>query len=211
LRTLVARSGDLGDLILRTMVARREWLPGHGYGHDRLIGSRASREAFELRELLQRNLVLFTWRELESDGESRALLGALGVNADDCAVLVRMNSVLRRPRVEDVADVLGLRAQVDGRDFDVVIVGAGPAGLASAVYAASEGLSTLIVDEFAPGGQAGTSARIENYLGFPTGLPGSELARRATLQAASSGRSSRACTEPASSGSPMSGGAARSG
>ena len=182
LRTLVARSGDLGDLILRTMVARREWLQGHGYGHDRLIGSRASREAFELRELLQRNLVPFTWRELESDGESRALLGALGVNADDCPVLVRTNSVLRRPSVEDVADVLGLRAQVDGRDFDVVIVGAGPAGLASAVYAASEGLSTLIVDEFAPGGQAGTSARIENYLGFPTGLPGSELARRATLQ-----------------------------
>ena len=82
-----------------------------------------------------------------------------------------------------VADELGLRAQVDGQSFDVVVLGGGPAGLAAAVYAASEGLSTLVVERFAPGGQAGTSARIENYLGFPTGLTGSELTRRATLQA----------------------------
>ena len=85
-----------------------------------------------------------------------------------------------------VADELGLRAQVDGQTFDVVVLGGGPAGLAAAVYASSEGLSTLVVERFAPGGQAGTSARIENYLGFPTGLTGAELTRRATLRRASS-------------------------
>jgi thioredoxin reductase (NADPH) len=91
--------------------------------------------------------------------------------------------VLRRPTVTEVADELGLRAKVDGRTFDTVVLGAGPAGLATAVYASSEGISTLVIERFAPGGQAGTSARIENYLGFPTGLSGEDLTQRATLQA----------------------------
>src|SRR5204863_9423632 len=101
----------------------------------------------------------------------------------ECPVLVRSDSVIRRATVMSVANELGLRAQVDGQSFDVVVLGGGPAGLATAVYASSEGLSTLVVERFAPGGQAGTSARIENYLGFPTGLTGAALARRATLQA----------------------------
>jgi thioredoxin reductase (NADPH) len=96
---------------------------------------------------------------------------------------VRTHSVLRRPTVTEVADALGLRAQVDGQTFDAVVLGAGPAGLATAVYSSSEGISTLVIERFAPGGQAGTSARIENYLGFPTGLSGEELTQRATLQA----------------------------
>jgi thioredoxin reductase (NADPH) len=183
LRMFVVRSPELGDLVLRTMVARREWLRGHGYGHDRLIGSRWSSDAFAVRDLLQRNLVPFSWHALESDSECQALLSGLGVGADDCPVLIRHDSVLRHASVDGVADELGLRANVDGRTFDVVVVGAGPAGLASAVYAASEGLTTLVAERFAPGGQAGTSARIENYLGFPTGLSGAELSRRATLQA----------------------------
>jgi thioredoxin reductase (NADPH) len=183
LRMLVVRSPELGDLFLRTMVARREWLRGHGYGHDRLVGSRWSSDAFAVRELLERNLVPFSWHALESDPESRALLDGLGIGAGQCPVLVRSESVIRRATVEDVADKLGLRAHVDGQAFDVVVVGGGPAGLACAVYAASEGLSTFVAERFAPGGQAGTSARIENYLGFPTGLSGAELSRRATLQA----------------------------
>jgi thioredoxin reductase (NADPH) len=183
LRALVAGSTELGDLLLRTMVTRREWLLGQGYGNDRLIGRRLAREAFELRELLERNLVPFSWHDIDTDAESQALLDRLGIGAEECPVLVRTHSVLRRPTVTEVADELGLRAQVDQRTFDVVVLGAGPAGLASAVYAASEGLSTLVVERFAPGGQAGASARIENYLGFPTGLSGSELTQRATLQA----------------------------
>src|ERR671923_55145 len=115
--------------------------------------------------------------------DSRILIEGLGIGEAECPVLVRSDHVIRRATVRSVADELGLRAQVDGQSFDVVVLGGGPAGLATAVYASSEGLSTLVVERFAPGGQAGTSARIENYLGFPTGLTGAELTRRATLQA----------------------------
>src|SRR6266567_2809899 len=160
-RRVVATTAELGDLLLRTMVTRREWLQGRGLGQQRLIGSRWSGESFAVRELLERNLVPFTWHDLATDADSR----------------------IRRATVTSVADELGLRAQVDGQSFDVVVLGGGPAGLATAVYASSEGLSALVVERFAPGGQAGASARIENYLGFPTGLTGAELARRATLQA----------------------------
>jgi thioredoxin reductase (NADPH) len=183
LRTLVASSTDLGDLLLRTMITRREWLMGQGYGNERLIGKRSSGDAFVIRELLERNLVPFSWHDIDTDAESKALLDRLGIGVDECPVLVRTHSVLRSPTVTQVADELGLRAKVDQRTFDVVVLGAGPAGLATAVYAASEGLSTLVIERFAPGGQAGTSDRIENYLGFPTGLSGSDLTQRATLQA----------------------------
>jgi thioredoxin reductase (NADPH) len=182
-RRVVATEAELGDLLLRTMVERREWLQGRGLGQQRLIGSRWSGEAFTVRELLERNLVPFTWHDLATDEESRALLDGLGIGDDDCPVLVRSDNVIRQATVASVADELGLRAQVDGQEFDVVVLGGGPAGLAAAVYASSEGLNTLVVERFAPGGQAGTSARIENYLGFPTGLTGAELTRRATLQA----------------------------
>jgi thioredoxin reductase (NADPH) len=183
LRKLVAGAAELGDLLLRTMVVRREWLKGQGYGNERLIGKRSSGDAFAIRELLERNLVPFSWHEIDSDAESKALLDRLGIGADECPVLVRTHNVLRCPTVTQVADELGLRAKVDQRTFDVVVLGAGPAGLATAVYASSEGLSTLVIERFAPGGQAGTSDRIENYLGFPTGLSGSDLTQRATLQA----------------------------
>src|ERR687892_2848855 len=165
------------------MVTRREWLQGRGLGQQRLIGSRWSGEAFAVRELLERNLVPFTWHDLDTDEESRVLLDGLGIGEADCPVLVESDRVIRQATVASVADELGLRAQVDGQEFDVVVLGGGPAGLAAAVYASSEGLNTLVVERFAPGGQAGTSARIENYLGFPTGLSGEELTQRATLQA----------------------------
>ena len=182
-RRVVATAAELGDLLLRTMVTRREWLQGRGLGQQRLIGSRWSNEAFTVRELLERNLVPFTWHDLDTDAESRSLLEGLGIEEAECPVLVRSDDVIRKATVSSVADELGLRAQVDGETFDVVVLGGGPAGLATAVYASSEGLSTLVLERFAPGGQAGTSARIENYLGFPTGLTGAELTRRATLQA----------------------------
>jgi thioredoxin reductase (NADPH) len=182
-RVVATAPADLGDLLLRTMVARRDWLMGRGLGQQKLIGSRWSGEAFQVRELLERNLVPFTWHDLATDEESRILLEGLGIGEDECPVLIRSDDVIRQATVTSVADELGLRAQVNGQTFDVVVLGGGPAGLAAAVYASSEGLSTLVVERFAPGGQAGTSARIENYLGFPTGLTGSDLTRRATLQA----------------------------
>jgi thioredoxin reductase (NADPH) len=182
-RRVVATTAELGDLLLRTMVTRREWLQGRGLGQQKLIGSRWSGDAFAVRELLERNLVPFTWHDLATDADSRMLIEGLGIGEDEFPVLVRSDSVIRRVTVTSIADELGLRAQVDGQGFDVVVLGGGPAGLATAVYASSEGLGALVVERFAPGGQAGASARIENYLGFPTGLTGAELARRATLQA----------------------------
>jgi thioredoxin reductase (NADPH) len=182
-RVVATAPAELGDLLLRTMIARRDFLMGRGLGQQKLIGSRWSGEAFAVRELLERNLVPFTWHDLATDEESRILLDGLLIGEEDCPVLIRSDEVIRQATVATVADELGLRAQVDGQAFDVVVLGGGPAGLAAAVYATSEGLSTLVVERFAPGGQAGTSARIENYLGFPTGLTGSDLTRRATLQA----------------------------
>jgi thioredoxin reductase (NADPH) len=182
-RVVATAPADLGDLLLRTMIARRDFLMGRGLGQLKLIGTRWSGEAFAVRELLERNLVPFTWHDLTTDEESRILLDGLGISEAECPVLVRSDDVIRQATVTSIADELGLRAQVDGQTFDVVVLGGGPAGLAAAVYASSEGLSTLVVERFAPGGQAGTSARIENYLGFPTGLTGADLTRRATLQA----------------------------
>src|SRR4051794_34897855 len=182
-RVVATAPADLGDLLLRTMVARRDFLMGRGLGQQKLIGSRWSGESFAVRELLERNLVPFTWHDLATDADSRALIEGLGIGEAECPVLIRSDEVIREATVTSIADELGLRAQVDGQSFDVVVLGGGPAGLAAAVYASSEGLSTLVVERFAPGGQAGTSARIENYLGFPTGLTGADLARRATLQA----------------------------
>lgn len=189
LRRLTADRPDVADLLLTTMITRRDWLEGNGYGQCRVLGTRWSREAFEIRELLGRNLVPHRWVDVSApagdtaSGGHAVLLEALGVAAADLPVLVEGMSVLRRPDLEAVAHHFGLRADIDGSRWDVAVVGAGPAGLAAAVYSASEGLSTVVLDAFAPGGQAGTSSRIENYLGFPTGVSGGELTRRAVLQA----------------------------
>ena len=193
------------------MVTRREWLEERGLGQQRLIGSRWSGEAFAVRELLERNLVPFTWHDLATDEESRILLDGLGIGDAECPVLVRSDNVIRRATVISIADELRLRAQVDGQSFDVVVLGGGPAGLAAAVYASSEGLSTLVIERFAPGGQAGTSARIENYLGFPTGLTGLDLTRRATLQARKFGAVISSVHEASQVSEPGAGGCARSG
>lgn len=183
LREMTAQHPDLGDLLLSTMSLRREWLEGRGFGQARLFGTRSSKEAFGVRDLLARNLIPHRWMDTSLDPATAHALDALGLSADDLPVLVQGTIVLRRATVDGVASHLGLRADVDGELFDVAVLGGGPAGLAAAVYGTSEGLRTVVFDAFAPGGQAGTSSLIENYLGFPTGLPGSELAQRAVLQA----------------------------
>jgi len=153
-------------------------------GGVRLVGHRFSRDSHELRDFLARNRVPARWLDVERDGEARELLAVAGVEETGLPVaLLEDGSVLERPSVLELAERLGVSAQPSAEHYDLVIVGGGPAGLAAAVYGASEGLRTVMVEREAPGGQAGMSSRIENYLGFPTGLSGSDLARRATDQA----------------------------
>jgi thioredoxin reductase (NADPH) len=123
------------------------------------------------------------WYDIDTDDESAAMLDWLQIPREETPILVRNDTVLRNPSAAQVARTLGLRAEVDGQRFDLVVLGGGPAGLAAAVYGGSEGLRTFVCEAWAPGGQAGTSNRIENYLGFPTGISGADLTRKATLQA----------------------------
>ncbi len=153
-------------------------------GGVRVIGHRFSRDSHELRDFLARNRVPARWLDVERDAEARELLAVVGV-ADDRlpTVLLEDGAILERPSVLELAERLGVSGQAAQEHYDLVIVGGGPAGLAAAVYGASEGLRTVMVEREAPGGQAGQSSRIENYLGFPAGLSGSDLARRGTDQA----------------------------
>ncbi len=183
LRAMLASWPELAELVLRAMMARREWHVAHGYGVLRLIAPRGSRRAFEVRDLLERNLIPVRWYDVDTDEESAAMLEWLRIPREETPLLVRNTAVLRNPSAAQVARELGLRAEIDGERFDLVVLGGGPAGLAAAVYGGSEGLRTLVAEAWAPGGQAGTSTRIENYLGFPTGISGTELTRKATLQA----------------------------
>src|SRR5262245_56242736 len=153
-------------------------------GGVRVIGHRFSKDSHDLRDFLARNRVPARWLDVERDGEARELLRVAGVDADRLPVaLLEDGSVLERPTIFELAERLGVAGQPAQDHYDLVIVGGGPAGLAAAVYGASEGLRTVMVEREAPGGQAGQSSRIENYLGFPAGLTGSDLARRATDQA----------------------------
>jgi thioredoxin reductase (NADPH) len=155
-----------------------------GAGGVRVIGHRFSKESHDLRDFLARNRVPARWLDVERDGEARELLTVAGVDASGLPVaLLEDGSVLERPSIREIAERLGIAAAPLADHYDLVIVGGGPAGLAAAVYGASEGLRTVMVESEAPGGQAGQSSRIENYLGFPAGLSGSDLARRATDQA----------------------------
>jgi thioredoxin reductase (NADPH) len=183
LREMVARWPEFGEHVFRTLLARRAWHEAEGHGIMRLIAPRGSRRAFEVRDLLERNLLPVRWYDVDTDDESAALLDWLEIPRSETPVLVHATDVMRNPSAAQVARSLGLRAEVDGKRFDLVVLGAGPAGLAAAVYGGSEGLQTLVVEAWAPGGQAGTSTRIENYLGFASGISGTELTRTATLQA----------------------------
>ena len=183
LREMLAGWPHFAEIVLRTLMARRAWHEGTGHGVLRLITPSGSRRAFQVRDLLERNLLPVRTYDLDEDPESAALLDTLAIPREETPVLVRNDCVLRNPSAAQVARELGLRADVDGQRFDLVVLGAGPAGLAAAVYGGSEGLRTLVVEAWGPGGQAGTSSRIENYLGFPTGISGVDLTRKATLQA----------------------------
>ncbi|MFZ0384926.1 MAG: FAD-dependent oxidoreductase [Solirubrobacteraceae bacterium] len=183
LRKMVAGWPEFGEHIFATLLERRAWHEAHGQGVMRLIAPRGSRRAFEVRDLLERNLLPVRYLDVDADEDSAAMLKWLDIPRSETPVLVHATEVMRNPSAAQVARSLRLRAEVDGERFDMVVLGGGPAGLAAAVYGGSEGLRTFVAEAWAPGGQAGTSTRIENYLGFPTGVSGTQLTRNATLQA----------------------------
>lgn len=150
----------------------------------RIIGYQYSPLSHNLKDYLAGNLVPYQWLDVEKNPEARKLLDLNGITDDSLPIVILDDGViLRQPNISTLADSIGTNPEITTEVYDVVIVGAGPAGLAAAVYGASEGLRTLVIERKAPGGQAGTSSRIENYLGFPSGLTGSDLARRAISQA----------------------------
>jgi thioredoxin reductase (NADPH) len=184
-RSLVAKDAELSEIFMRAFILRRLELIRAGYGNVILLGSRHSAKTLELREFLSRNGYPYTYVDLDRDQTSQALLDRFGVNANEVPVVIcHGKRVLRGPSIQELTKCLGFNAAIDGAHVrDVVILGAGPAGLAAAVYGASEGLDTLVIETIAPGGQAGSSSKIENYLGFPTGVSGQELSARALVQA----------------------------
>jgi len=176
---------EVGQILMRAFILRRVELIARGYGDAVLLGSTHCAGTLRLREFLTRNGHPFVYIDLDTQNDVQALLDSLGITAADVPVVLTHGKVLlRNPTNEEVADSLGFNIAVDLEPVrDVVIVGAGPAGLAAAVYAASEGLDALVIEPTAAGGQAVSSSRIENYLGFPNGITGQELAARAYAQA----------------------------
>jgi thioredoxin reductase (NADPH) len=185
-REILNRFPAVGDVILQAFIARRHLLRESGrFTGVRVVGSRYSPDTLRVLDFLSKNRVPYTWIDLEADPQVGQLLRRFGVSEADAPVVAwGRHLLLRRPSDRELAEALGIRQRPERTVYDLVVVGAGPAGLAAAVYAASEGLNTVVLERTGPGGQAGRSMRIENYLGFPTGVSGSELAERAHLQAA---------------------------
>lgn len=182
---LVQNDAELGEIFMRAFILRRVELIAHGFGDVVLVGSTHSLGTLRIKEFLTRNGHPYTYIDLDHDDSVQDLLDRFHVAVQDLPVLIcRGETVLRNPDNEQIADCLGFNDAIDqGHVRDLVIVGAGPSGLAAAVYGASEGLDALVLELDSPGGQAGSSSRIENYLGFPMGISGQELAARAYTQA----------------------------
>jgi thioredoxin reductase (NADPH) len=183
-RSLITGEPDIGETIIRSYILRRAGFVRHATGGGILIGHRESGELLGIQRFLIRNLYPVTLMDLH-EPDAASVMQRFSIDASELPALITPDhGVLKRPSNETLAEELGLfEPPEEGLAYDVVVLGAGPAGLASAVYAASEGLKTLVVESLAPGGQAGTSSNIENYLGFPTGISGLALAGRAHIQA----------------------------
>jgi len=182
--SLMAKDTEVGDILMGAFVARRLLAIQLGEGNVVLFGTKSSGRTLALREFLTRNGHPFTYIDIDTDSCASELMEKLAVrNGDVPVVYCNRRYVLRNPSIAELAACLDLNINIDKGVRDVLVIGAGPAGLAAAVYAASEGLKTLVIEKSAPGGQAGSSSRIENYLGFPMGLSGQELANRSIAQA----------------------------
>jgi thioredoxin reductase (NADPH) len=185
MHALIQTDAEISEVLMRALIHRRIAVVAEGIGDALLIGSGRSAATLRIKEFLTRNGHPFKYLDLDRDADVQDLLDRFYVDRADVPVLIcRGAVVLKRPSNQEIADRLGFNARIDKNHLrDVVIVGGGPAGLAAAVYAASEGLDALVIEASSPGGQAGSSSNIENYLGFPTGISGRDLAGRAFAQA----------------------------
>jgi thioredoxin reductase (NADPH) len=186
LRDLLARETEIADILVQALIARRRRrISGDAaYAAIEIVGTGQSAQALALRSFLSRNTIAYHWVDIDQADAPGDVLSSIGATRDSLPVAITPTRVLMNAGPAELAAVLGLAHRLnDGRLFDVLVAGAGPAGLAAALYGASEGLAVAVVDRTAPGGQAGTSSRIENYLGFPNGISGAELTTRATIQA----------------------------
>ena len=183
--TLVQTDAELSDILMRAFILRRVELITAGVGDIILIGSTHSASTLRIKEFLMRNGHPYSYIDLEHDPDVQNLLDSFQISASEIPVLIcRGQLVLRNPANQQIADCLGFNETIDQTQVrDLVVIGAGPSGLAAAVYGASEGLDVMVLETGSPGGQAGSSSRIENYLGFPTGISGQDLAGRAYIQA----------------------------
>lgn len=184
LKTIISERPELSDTILKAFIARNIALSESNFTGLRVIGSQYSQDTFRIRDFLAKNNVLFTWVDPENDVQVNELLQHFNVQLNELPIVAAGNKwILKNPSNRILAEKTGIKQEFKEDLYDIIVVGGGPAGLAAAVYGASEGLKTVVLEMMAPGGQAGTSSKIENYLGFPTGVSGTELAVRATMQA----------------------------
>src|SRR6266478_4902531 len=182
---LVQTDSELSQVLMRAFILRRAELFLQGLGDVTLVGSNHSADTLRIKEFLTRNGHPYAYIDLDRDADIQVLLDRFNISSADTPVLIcRGETVLRNPKNQQIADCLGFNQAVNETQLrDLVVIGAGPSGLAAAVYGASEGLDVLFLEKYSPGGQAGSSSRIENYLGFPAGISGNELAGRAYTQA----------------------------
>ena len=184
LKEAIKRNSDLSDILLDAFLLRQQTVLSEMSGGLKLVGSGNSTKTYEIRDFLEKNHLWYTFIDVETQEEATELLESFEMSKEDLPFLINGDSkICKKPTIEELARYSGVLMDFEDKVFDVLVIGAGPSGLAASVYAASEGLSVVTIDGEAPGGQAGKSSKIENYLGFPTGISGSDLANRAYVQA----------------------------
>lgn len=184
LKEAIAEHSDISDVLLNAFLLRQETVLNEFTGGIRLVGSGNSKPTYEIRDFMDKNHIWYNFLDVDVSDEAQALLQNFNIAIDELPILINSDAkVCQNPSLDELARYAGVLMDFEDKVFDLLVIGAGPAGLAASVYAASEGLSVVTIDSKAPGGQAGKSSKIENYLGFPTGISGSDLANRAYVQA----------------------------
>ncbi|TCD28669.1 cyclic nucleotide-binding domain-containing protein [Pedobacter psychrodurus] len=184
LKDVISKHSGISDILLGAFLHRQEIMLKEFSGGIKIIGSERSRETYDLRDFMEKNHIWHSFLNIDSSDEAKQLLQSFNLSDEDLPILVNMSGeIYKKPAIAELAKLTGVLIEFDDKVYDVLVVGAGPSGLAASVYAASEGLAVVTIDGNAPGGQAGKSSKIENYLGFPTGISGNDLANKAYIQA----------------------------